>query len=138
MQKNIDVVNRCCEQRLNGVKMLRLKPGFITALKGAGVFAFLLSSLVTVSSLSGCEKVANSAKNIQSDWVGLKRNVEIYSCMTGKLIKKYRGDVRINPEDANDMSLLVDGKRVHTNLCYIISEIGTKEEAIDKPNFNHE
>ena len=39
-------------------------------------------------SLSGCEKVANSAKNLQSDWVGLDRKVELYSCMTGKLIKE--------------------------------------------------
>ena len=79
---------------------------------------------------AGCEKVANSAKNIQSDWVGLDRKVEIYSCMTGKLIKEYRGDVRMNPEDYHDTSLLVDGKKVHTNLCYVISEIGVKEEQI--------
>lgn len=95
----------------------------------------LLMVTLTITSLGllqGCEKVANSAKNIQSDWVGLDRKVEIYSCMTGELIKEYRGDVRINPEDANSTSLLVDGKKVHTNLCYIISEIGVKEEAIQK------
>ncbi|WEJ61694.1 hypothetical protein [Thiomicrorhabdus lithotrophica] len=81
-------------------------------------------------SLSGCEKVANSAKNIQSDWVGLDRKVELYSCMTGKLIKEYRGDVRLNPEDFHGTSLLIDGKKVHTNLCFVIAEIGAKEENI--------
>ncbi|MEA1990150.1 MAG: hypothetical protein U9N57_13210 [Pseudomonadota bacterium] len=81
-------------------------------------------------SLSGCEKVANSAKNLQSDWVGLDRKVELYSCMTGKLIKEYRGDVRLNPEDVHGTSLLIDGKKVHTNLCFVIAEIGTKEEDI--------
>jgi hypothetical protein len=49
----------------------------------------LLCVLTATFSLSGCEKVANSAKNIQSDWVGLDRRIELYSCMTGKLIKVY-------------------------------------------------
>jgi len=114
--------------------MSRLKLNLSTVLKSAGIMAFLFTGLITVSSLSGCEKVANSAKNIQSDWIGLKRNVEIYSCMTGKLIKVYRGDVRINPEDASEISMLIDGKRVHTNMCYVISEIGTKEEPLPKQN----
>lgn len=95
----------------------------------------ILSSafLLTAIAITGCEKVANSAKNIQSDWVGLERKVEIYSCMTGELIRVYQGDVRLNPEDVHGTSLLVDGKKVHTNLCYIISEIGTKEEKLHKP-----
>lgn len=87
-------------------------------------------SATVMFSLSGCEKVANSAKNIQSDWVGLDRKVELYSCMTGKLIKEYRGDVRLNPEDVHGTSLLIDGKKVHTNLCFVIAEIGAKEENI--------
>lgn len=92
---------------------------------------FLMVFGISILGLNaGCEKVANSAKNIQSDWVGLDRKVELYSCMTGKLIKEYRGDVRMNPEDYHDTSLLVDGKKVHTNLCYVISEIGVKEEQI--------
>lgn len=90
----------------------------------------ILVASATVVLSAGCEKVANSAKNIQSDWVGLDRKVELYSCMTGKLIKEYRGDVRMNPEDYQDTSLLVDGKKVHTNLCYVISEVGVKEEQI--------
>lgn len=90
----------------------------------------LLLMLVTVSgiSLTGCEKVANSAKNIQSDWVGLDRRVEVYSCMSGKLLKVYEGDVRLNPEDAmRGVSLLIDGKKLHTNLCYVVEEKGIKE-----------
>lgn len=87
--------------------------------------------LTLMFSLSGCEKVANSAKNLQSDWVGLNRTVELYTCMTGKLIKVYRGDVRLNPEDTYGASLLIDGKKVHTNLCYVISEVGTKEEPLN-------
>ncbi|WP_040724757.1 hypothetical protein [Thiomicrorhabdus sp. Kp2] len=106
--------------------------------KVLGLSSLLVASLLSVSSLTGCEKVANSAKNLQSDWVGLKRNVEIYSCMTGKLIKVYRGDVRMNPEDVQGTSLLIDGKKVHTNLCYIISEIGTKEEPVVQNNFINE
>lgn len=89
-----------------------------------------LFGLTSIFSLSGCEKVANSAKNIQSDWVGLNRTVELYSCMTGKLVKVYRGDVRLNPEDVHGTSLLIDGKKVHTNLCFVIAEVGTKEEPI--------
>lgn len=106
----------------------------MTYLKMFGISALILSSIVTVSSLSGCEKVANSAKNLQSDWVGLNRNVELYSCMTGKLIKVYRGDVRLNPEDIHGTSLLINGKKVHTNLCYVIAEIGTKEEPLIQKN----
>lgn len=94
--------------------------------------ALVFTALISASLLSGCEKVANSAKNIQSDWVGLDRSVELYSCMTGELIKVYRGDVRLNIEDVNGTSFLVDGKKVHTNLCYVIAEIGTKEEKILK------
>ena len=89
-----------------------------------------LSLLLSTSFLTGCDKVANSAKNLQSDWVGLDRTVELYSCMTGKLVKVYQGDVRINPEDAMGTSLLIDGKKVNTNLCFVIAEIGVKEEPI--------
>jgi hypothetical protein len=89
-----------------------------------------LSVLLTASFLTGCDKVANSAKNLQSDWVGLERTVELYSCMTGKLIKVYQGDVRINPEDTMGTSILVDGKKVNTNLCYVMAEVGVKEELI--------
>ncbi|WP_319379843.1 hypothetical protein [Thiomicrorhabdus sp.] len=84
--------------------------------------------------LTGCEKVANSAKNLQSDWVGLNRTVELYSCMTGKLIKVYEGDVRLNPEDIHGTSLLIDGKKVHTNLCFVIAEKGIKEEPLPLSN----
>ncbi|GKT12045.1 MAG: hypothetical protein ISEC1_P1019 [Thiomicrorhabdus sp.] len=83
-----------------------------------------------LTALTGCEKVANSAKNLQSDWLGLDRKVELYSCMTGKLIKSYRGDVRINPEDINGTSLLINGKKLHTNLCFVIAEVGVKEEVL--------
>jgi hypothetical protein len=82
---------------------------------------------------SGCEKVTNSAKNLQSDWIGLDRTVEIYSCQTGKLLKVYKGDIRLNPEDNYGTSLLVNGKKLHTNLCYIIAEKGVKEEPIAQP-----
>ncbi len=96
--------------------------------------AWVLGLVVTVPLFSGCDKVANSAKNIQSDWVGLDRKVELYSCMTGKLIKVYQGDVRMNPEDAMGTSLLINGKKLQTNLCFVIAEIGVKEE----PLFNNE
>lgn len=85
---------------------------------------------IAFAGLSGCEKVTNSAKNIQSDWIGLDRTVEVYSCMSGKLLKVYKGDIRINPEDQYGASLLVNGKKLHTNLCYIIAEKGIKEEPI--------
>jgi len=89
-------------------------------------------SSLALSSLSGCEKVTNSAKNIQSDWMGLDRTVEIYSCMSGELLKVYKGDIRLNPEDKYGASLLVNGKKLHTNLCYIISEKGIKEEPLSE------
>ena len=85
---------------------------------------------LSVMSLSGCEKVTNSAKNIQSDWIGLDRTVEVYSCMTGKLLKVYKGDIRLNPEDRYGASLLVNGKKLHTNLCYIIEEKGIKQSPL--------
>lgn len=90
----------------------------------------LITFSASLFSLSGCEKVSNSAKNIQSDWIGLDRTVELYACMTGKLIKSYQGSIRLNPEDTHGTSLLVNGKKLHTNLCYVISEIGIKENAI--------
>lgn len=83
--------------------------------------------------LSGCEKVSNTAKNIQSDWVGLDRKIEIYSCHTGKLIKVIQGSVRLNHDDhfAGGASILVNGKKLHTNMCFVIKEIGIKEEAVN-------
>ena len=93
-------------------------------------FSLMLIAGLTVVGFSGCEKVTNSAKNIQSDWIGLDRTVEIYSCMSGQLLKVYRGDIRLNPEDNYGASLLVNGKKLHTNLCYIISEKGIKEELL--------
>ncbi|MCF6254411.1 MAG: DUF5052 family protein [Thiomicrorhabdus sp.] len=92
--------------------------------------ALVLGIVITIPLFSGCDKVANSAKNIQSDWVGLDRKVELYSCMTGKLLKVYQGDVRINPEDTMGTSLLIDGKKLQTNLCFVITEVGVKEEII--------
>ncbi len=91
------------------------------------LLSIIVFSLIAISS---CERISNSAKNIQSDWVGLDRNVEIYSCMTGKLIKSYQGSVRLNPEDTQGTSILIDGKKLHTNLCFIISEIGLKENKL--------
>lgn len=79
-----------------------------------------------ISSVSACEKISNKAKNLQSDWVGLERRVELYTCMTGERVKVYQGDVRINPED-HGTSLLIDGKKLHTNLCYVIEEVGMKQ-----------
>ena len=87
-------------------------------------------AMLTVLLFSACDKVANSAKNLQSDWVGLDRKIELYSCMTGKVIKVYKGDVRVNPEDVMGTSLLVNGKKLQTNLCYVIAEVGIKEEVI--------
>lgn len=95
-----------------------------------------LCLLFAVPFISGCDKVANSAKNLQSDWMGLERNVELYSCMTGKLLKVYQGDVRINPEDTQGTSLLINGKKVNTNLCFIITEVGIKEELIPGRDLN--
>lgn len=90
----------------------------------------IVAALVVTGLLSGCEKVSNTAKNIQSDWIGLDRTVEIYSCMSGELLKVYKGSIRLNPEDALGTSLLINGKKVHTNLCYIISEDGVTEESL--------
>lgn len=94
------------------------------------ILAFVTVPIIAAVGLSGCDKVANTAKNIQSDWVGLDRKVEIYSCMTGKLLKVYEGDVRLNPEDQLGLSLLIDGKKINTNMCYIISERGSKEQIL--------
>lgn len=90
----------------------------------------VVSALAVVLGLSGCEKVSNTAKNIQSDWVGLDRIVEIRSCLDGSLIKRYKGSVRLNPEDKYGASLLINGKKLHTNMCYIIQEVGIKEEPL--------
>ncbi len=90
----------------------------------------VLGLVATALLFTACDKVANSAKNLQSDWVGLDRKVELYSCMTGKLIKVYQGDVRMNPEDAMGTSILIDGKKLQTNLCFVIAEIGVKEEVV--------
>lgn len=86
--------------------------------------------ILTLLASSGCEKVSNSVKNVQSDWVGLDRKIEIYSCHTGQLLKTYQGSVRLNPDDkvVGATSFLIDGKKLHTNLCYVVSEIGLKEE----------
>lgn len=87
-------------------------------------------ALLTLLAFTGCEKVSNTAKNIQSDWIGLDRKVEIYACMSGELIKSYRGSIRMNPEDASGTSLLINGKKLHTNMCYVITEIGIEEKSL--------
>jgi hypothetical protein len=109
--------------------MMTLNTMFLNRFTRQGALAALAA--VTLLASTGCEKVANSAKNLQSDWIGLDRTVELYSCQTGKLLKVYKGDVRLNPEDQYGVSLLVNGKKLQTNLCYVISEIGIKEEPIN-------
>lgn len=97
------------------------------------IHAFTRNTLLILASLmvlSGCEKVSNSAKNLQSDWVGLDRKVELYSCMDGRLVKSYKGSVRVNPEDSSGTSLLINGKKLHTNLCYVITELGIVEQPL--------
>ncbi len=82
--------------------------------------------------MSGCEKISNSAKNIQSDWIGLDRKIEIYSCYSGKLIKVVKGSIRLNQDDkfSQGASFLVNGKKMRTNMCFIIQEIGIQEEVL--------
>ncbi len=81
---------------------------------------------------AGCEKISNSAKNIQSDWIGLDRKIEIYSCYSGKLIKVIKGSIRLNQDDkfSEGASFLVNGKKMRTNMCFVIKEIGIKEEVL--------
>jgi len=88
--------------------------------------------LTSVFLTSGCEKISNSAKNIQSDWVGLDRKIEIYSCYSGKLIKVVKGSIRLNQDDKFSVgaSFLVNGKKMRTNMCFVIQEIGIKEEVL--------
>jgi len=87
--------------------------------------AVLMTSFV---GLTGCEKLSNSMKNVQSDLIGLKRKVEIYSCLDGRLIKSFTGTVRLNPEDQLGTSLLINGKKLQTNMCYLIQEVGLQED----------
>lgn len=97
-----------------------------------GVMTLVVGSV----SLTGCEKLSNSAKNLQSDWVGLDRKIEIYACRSGELIKRYQGSVRINPDDQlnEGTSFLVDGKKLHTNMCYVVTELGVSEQSLsDSP-----
>lgn len=83
----------------------------------------LLFAAAAVIGLSGCEKITNSSKNIASDWIGLDRTITYYGCLTGKEIRSYSGDVRINEEDG---SLLVDGKKLNhsSRSCFIMHEKG--------------
>lgn len=91
----------------------------------------MMVAVAVLTGLSGCEKVSNHAKNIQSDWIGLDRKVEIYSCMTGKKLKTITGSIRLNPDDkfGQATSFLINGKKLHTNMCFIVTEIGIKEDA---------
>jgi len=100
-------------------------------LKNKYQWLYFMMVSILLASLTGCEKVSNSAKNLQSDWIGLDRKVELYACMTGKLVKSYQGTVRVNTEDKAGTSLLINGKKLHTNLCYVISEVGLKENPVN-------
>jgi hypothetical protein len=95
-------------------------------------FKVLGIAVLPLAMLVGCEKISNSAKNLQSDWVGLDRKIEIYSCHTGERIKSYQGSVRINPDDqlSEGTSFLVDGKKLHTNMCYVVTELGITEQSL--------
>ncbi len=92
----------------------------------------MLTLLASFVFIAGCEKISNSAKNLQSDWVGLDRKIEIYSCYSGKLIKVVTGSIRLNEEDkfSTGASFLVNGKKMRTNMCFVIKEIGIKEEVL--------
>jgi hypothetical protein len=100
------------------------------SMKAMKLYLKLLLILPVLFVVTACEKVSNTAKNIQSDWIGLDRKIEIYSCYTGKVLKTYKGSVRLNPDDkiGGATSFLVDGKKLHTNMCYVVTEIGIKEE----------
>jgi len=88
---------------------------------------FLFSPLIMT--MVGCEKLSNSAKNLESDFLGLDREIEVYGCLNGKSIRTYEGDVRYNEEDG---SILLDGHKLNLSptACWIMQEQGIKPTSV--------
>lgn len=79
-------------------------------------------------SLTGCNALSMSMKNLQSNYGNLPRTISVYD-INGKLIKEYSGNVYISDASADGWEILKDGKKINI-LCKtgtIIAEEEAKE-----------
>jgi hypothetical protein len=89
------------------------------------------AAAVLLGFLSGCSSFAiKTGTDLHHPVQSHPVRLQILGCIDGKLIKVYAGDVRLNPEDQYGASLLIDGKKLHTNMCYIIREKGLREQPL--------
>jgi len=88
-------------------------------LKRKLLMAVLLANLTL--GLIGCSKINDSIKSFESDTVGLKRTVYVYS-YTGELLKTYQGQsVRLSSGQTGTI-LQVDGKRITISNATVVTE----------------
>ncbi len=66
--------------------------------------------------------VQHKVRGITADIVGLNRVVYLYTPFSTKPVKVYSGNIRFERRQDGSISLIVNGKKVDTNLYYIIEE----------------
>ena len=86
------------------------------------LLSFFICS-VLVLPLVGCQSLERDIKDIESDWTGLDRMVEVYD-YSGNLIKTYEGKIDIeDSETGGKIKFDVDGHRyIIYNAIVVVEE----------------
>jgi predicted small secreted protein len=86
------------------------------------IVLFYLVAALVMTSLTGCESLKRTGKDISSEFGGLNRTVEVYS-QDGKLIKTYDGNLDIKTNEYGNKVLFdLNGKRVIINNAIVVTE----------------
>ncbi len=66
--------------------------------------------------------IKHKLRGLEADIVGLNRVVYLYTPFSIKPVKVYTGNIRFERRQDGSISLIVNGKKVDTNLYYVIEE----------------
>jgi len=66
--------------------------------------------------------IKHKIRGLEADIMGLNRVVYLYTPFSTKPVKVYKGDIRFERRPDGSISLIVNGKKVDTNLYYVIEE----------------
>lgn len=76
---------------------------------------------VIISALCGCTRIEQTRKQLQGEFTGIPRRIELYS-FNGEKLKEYQGNQTLIDFKENNTIILVDGKRVIATNVIVISE----------------
>ena len=95
--------------------MRRFYPFFI-------VFSIIILFAIIVILVSNFQVIKHRIRGFKADIVGLNRVVYLYTPFSTKPVKVYKGNIRFERRPDGSISLIVNGKKVDTNLYYVIEE----------------